>query len=178
MAPSNTPRAAPTVLLPAAPAGTRVATARVRLDSPVGGLEIEATDEAIVAVHWVDDPSGAPDVTGPLLTEARVQLEAYFARRLAAFDLPLAPAGSPFERDVWRQMCDIPFGETMTYGEMAAAVGGMARAVGSACGANPVPVIIPCHRVLGAGNRMVGYSGRGRIETKRWLLVHEGALLV
>jgi methylated-DNA-[protein]-cysteine S-methyltransferase len=174
----NTPRVVPTVLLPAAPAGTRVVTARVRLDSPVGGLEIEATDEAIVAVHWVDDVTGSPDAASPLLSEARAQLVAYFARRLAAFDLPLAPAGSPFERDVWRQMCDIPLGETMTYGDMAAAVGGMARAVGSACGANPIPIIIPCHRVLGAGNRMVGYSGRGRIETKRWLLVHEGALLV
>jgi methylated-DNA-[protein]-cysteine S-methyltransferase len=150
----------------------------VRLDSPVGGLEIEATDKAIIAVHWVDDTDELPDAAGPLLTEAREQLAAYFARRLSAFDLPLAPAGSPFERAVWRQMCDIPFGETMTYGEMATAVGGMARAVGSACGANPIPVIIPCHRVLGAGNRMVGYSGRGRIETKRWLLVHEGALLV
>lgn len=173
MAPSNTPRAAPTVLLPAAPASGRTAAARVRLDSPVGGLEIEATDEAIVAVHWVDEPDCPSGAAGPLLIEAREQLVAYFARRLAAFDLPLAPAGSPFERDVWRQMCDIPFGATM-----AAAVGGMARAVGSACGANPIPVIIPCHRVLGAGNRMVGYSGRGRIETKRWLLVHEGALLV
>jgi methylated-DNA-[protein]-cysteine S-methyltransferase len=169
--------AAPTVLRPAPPISARVETQRVRVDSPVGGLEVEATGDAIIAVHWSDDVANMPPVTG-LLAEARQQLDAYFARRLNVFDLPLAPAGSPFERDVWRQMCDIPYGETMTYGAMADAVGGVARAVGTACGSNPIPVIIPCHRVLGAGNRMVGYSGRGRVETKRWLLVHEGALLL
>jgi methylated-DNA-[protein]-cysteine S-methyltransferase len=166
-----------TVLQPAP--GAHAATARVRMNSPVGGLEVEATDDAVVAMHWVDateDRVRAGD--NHLLAEVRAQLDAYFARRLKVFELPLAPAGSPFERDVWRQMCDIAYGATMTYGEMAAAVGGVARAVGYACGANPIPIIIPCHRVLGAGNRMVGYSGRGRVETKRWLLVHEGMLLV
>jgi methylated-DNA-[protein]-cysteine S-methyltransferase len=169
---------APTVLLPAPPAGVRGDTNRVRVDSPVGRLEVEATAEAIVAVHWIDD-AGVIEAAAPgLLQEAARQLEAYFARRLTTFDLPLAPAGSPFERDIWRLMCDIAYGDTMTYGEMGEAVGGPARAVGSACGSNPIPVIIPCHRVLGAGNRMVGYSGRGRVETKRWLLVHEGKLLL
>lgn len=171
--------APPTVLRPAPRADARARAARVRLASPVGWLEVEAVGDAIVAVHWVDDAGDVAAATGAdVLAAAREQLDAYFARRLRAFDLPLAPAGSPFERDVWRQMCDIPWGATMTYGEMAEAVGGEARAVGGACGANPIPVIIPCHRVLGAGNRMVGYSGRGRVETKRWLLVHEGTLLV
>lgn len=170
---------APTVLLPAPPPGVRVVTGRIRCNSPVGRLEVEATDAAIVAIHWVNDTAADADVApGGVLGEARAQLDAYFAGRLRAFDLPLAPAGSPFERDVWRRMCDIPYGDTMTYGEMADAVGGVARAVGTACGSNPIPVVIPCHRVLGAGNRMVGYSGRGRVETKRWLLVHEGRLLV
>jgi methylated-DNA-[protein]-cysteine S-methyltransferase len=166
-----------TVLFPAPSPAEQVETRRVRVPSPVGGLAVEATDQVIVAVHWIK--GDADDVAaGGVLAEARAQLQAYFAGRLKAFDLPLAPAGSSFERDVWRRMCDIPHGGTMTYGEMAAATGGEARDVGTACGTNPIPVIIPCHRVLGAGNRMVGYSGRGRIETKRWLLVHEGALLI
>jgi len=177
MSPSP-PTSAPTVLLPAPPADARLDVARVRVDSPVGALEVEATREAIIAVHWVDDATAVEPAGRGLLHEAARQLDAYFARRLMSFDLPLAPAGSPFERDVWRLMCDIPYGDTMTYGEMAHAVGGVARVVGYACGANPIPVIIPCHRVLGAGNRMVGYSGRGRVETKRWLLVHEGKLLL
>ena len=177
MSPSQT-TSAPTVLLPAPPAGARLDTARIRVDSPVGRLEVEATEEAIIAVHWVDDSIAIEAAGRNLLREAARQLDAYFARRLTAFDLPLAPAGSPFERDIWRLMCDIPYGDTMTYGEMGDAVGGAARAVGAACGSNPIPVIIPCHRVLGAGNRMVGYSGRGRVETKRWLLVHEGKLLI
>lgn len=170
----------PTVLLPAPAPSARVDASRTRLASPVGGLEVQATDEAIIAVHWVDVTAGDRETVGNnhILSEARAQLDAYFQRRLKAFDLPLAPAGSPFERDVWRQMCDIAYGATMTYGEMADAIGGVARAVGYACGANPIPIVIPCHRVLGAGNRMVGYSGRGRVETKRWLLVHEGMLLV
>ncbi|HEX2890904.1 methylated-DNA--[protein]-cysteine S-methyltransferase [Vineibacter terrae] len=169
--------AAPTVLQPAPPIGIAADTQRARVGSPVGGLEVEATREAITAVRWVDDTADADAASG-LLAEARQQLVAYFAGRLKVFDLPLAPAGSPFERDIWRLMCDIPYGQTMTYGEMADAVGGVARAVGTACGSNPIPLIIPCHRVLGAGNRMVGYSGRGSVETKRWLLVHEGKLLL
>lgn len=178
MTSTNPDNRQPTVLLPAPPPGTRVATRQIRLQSPVGGLAVEAIDAAIVAVHWIDGGADDAASAGGVLGEARSQLEAYFAGRLRAFDLPLAPAGSPFERDVWRRMCDIPYGETMTYGDMADAVGGVARAVGTACGTNPIPILIPCHRVMGAGNRMVGYSGRGRVETKRWLLVHEGALLV
>lgn len=172
------PGTVPTVLLPAAPAGC-LDLARIGVDSPVGRLQVEATAAAIVGVRWIDDAAtDAPPAGGGLLREAQRQLAAYFARRLTVFDLPLAPAGSVFERDIWRLMCDIPFGETMTYGAMANATGGAARAVGYACGANPIPIIVPCHRVLGAGNRMVGYSGRGRVETKRWLLVHEGKLLL
>ena len=177
MSPSHT-TSTPTVLLPAPLADARLDTARIRVDSPVGRLEVEATDEAIIAVHWIDDAAASEAAGRGVLAEAARQLDAYFARRLKAFDLPLAPAGSPFGRDVWRLMCDIPYGGTMTYGDMAGATGGAARAVGVACGSNPIPVIIPCHRVLGAGNRMVGYSGRGRVETKRWLLVHEGMLLL
>ena len=177
MNPSH-PTSAPTVLRPAPPTDADIHTARTGVDSPVGRLAVEATEEAIIAVHWIDDAAAIAPAGPGLLQEAARQLDAYFARRLTTFDLPLAPAGSPFERDIWRLMCDIPYGDTMTYGEMADAVGGAARAVGYACGSNPIPVIIPCHRVLGAGNRMVGYSGRGRVETKRWLLVHEGKLLL
>lgn len=177
--PSTFRPAAPAALLPAPVPDRRVDTARIRFGSPVGCLEVEAVDEAVVAVHWVETADhGGAGGNHPVLLEARAQLDAYFARRLRTFSLPLAPAGSPFEREVWRQMCDIAYGASMTYGEMADAVGGVARAVGCACGANPIPIVIPCHRVLGAGNRMTGYSGRGWVETKRWLLVHEGTLLV
>lgn len=177
MSPSTAARA-PAVLLPAPLPHVSAETVRACVDSPVGPLEVEATRDAIVAVRWVDNCAADAEPADRLLAEARRQLQAYFDRRLTVFDLPLAPSGSAFERDVWRLMCDIPYGGSMTYGDMAAATGGAARAVGAACGANPIPVIIPCHRVLGAGGRMTGYSGRGRVETKRWLLVHEGALLL
>src|SRR5690606_21932567 len=93
---------------------------------------------------------------------------------------PLAPAGSPFEQKVWAAMQRIPYGTTQRYGEIARLVGGVPRAVGVACGRNPIPIIIPCHRIIGtsaSGNRLGGYSGRGGAETKQFLLGLEGAAL-
>jgi methylated-DNA-[protein]-cysteine S-methyltransferase len=99
------------------------------------------------------------------------QLLAYFDRSRTTFDLPLAPAGgSPFERAVWEAMRAIPYGETWTYGDLAARLGGVARAVGGACGRNPIPIVIPCHRVLGAGGKLVGFSGGSGIDSKARLL--------
>jgi methylated-DNA-[protein]-cysteine S-methyltransferase len=111
---------------------------------------------------------------GPLLGEAARQLDAYFAGRLTRFDLALAPTGSPFEQLVWTAMRAIPYGETRCYGELAAAVGSAPRAVGRACGRNPIPIVIPCHRVL-ARTGLGGYSGAGGLTTKRRLLMLEGA---
>jgi methylated-DNA-[protein]-cysteine S-methyltransferase len=143
------------------------------IPSPVGPLTIEEQADKIVAISW---SNGASRGNGsPLLDEAARQLAAYFEGRLSHFDLPLAPAGSPFEKRVWAAMQQIPYGETRCYGDLAAAIGSAPRAVGGACGRNPIPVVVPCHRVLAKGG-MGGYSGQGGLDTKRALLRLEGAL--
>ena len=109
----------------------------------------------------------------PLVTEALSQLAAYFAGTLDRFELPL-DYGTGLHDKVRRAMSAIPFGETLTYGDIAKAVKAPAQAVGQACGANPIPIIIPCHRVLGA-KTLGGFSSKGGVETKVWLLRHEGA---
>ncbi|MGH7029513.1 MAG: methylated-DNA--[protein]-cysteine S-methyltransferase [Stellaceae bacterium] len=141
------------------------------IDSPVGRLTITATEDAIVAIDWGDQAGGEP---APLVVEACRQLEAYFDRRLSHFDLPLQPAGSSFDQQVWAAMQRIPRGETRRYGELAMEVGSAPRAVGGACGRNPIPIVIPCHRVL-ARNGLGGYSGGAGLATKRVLLALEGA---
>lgn len=151
-------------------------SSRAVIDSPLGRLAISATAAAIVNLDWTTDRLLAPET--PLLMESAQQLCAYFDDSLRQFDLPLAPAGAPFEQAVWAEMLKIPAGETRAYGDLAATTGRPARAVGGACGRNPIPIIIPCHRVVGADGRMVGYSGEGGVETKQWLLRHEGALLL
>ena len=110
----------------------------------------------------------------PLLKEAHLQLEAYFARQLKQFDLPLQPLGTAFQLKLWKILSTIPYGETITYGEEACLVGNpwAARAVGRANGCNPLPVFIPCHRVVGVGGKLTGYSGG--VDIKRCLLQIEG----
>jgi len=144
-------------------------------NSPVGPLTIEERDGAIVAVRWRKARRESPT---PLLEEAARQVRAYLARELRDFDLPLAPEGSAFEQQVWTVMQRIPYGETRSYGEIAKETGGMPQDVGSACGSNPLPIVIPCHRVLAGGGKLGGYSGKGGLETKTALLVLEGRLLV
>jgi len=155
-------------------ADSRTGRARLTVSSPLGPLTVSACDGAVVALDW--GAGGGRDRSNLLLTAAQ-QLDAYFYCELRAFDLPLAPAGTPFQQAVWREMLAIPRGRTRSYGELAARLDGAARAVGAACGANPIPIIIPCHRVLAAGGRMGGYSGRGGAATKRFLLELEGARL-
>src|ERR1051325_7516885 len=143
------------------------------IPSPVGPLTIEEQDDKIVALSW---KNGVPAGNGsPLLDEAARQLQAYFEGKLSHFDLPLALAGSPFENRVWSAMQKIAYGETGRYGDLAAAIGSASRAVGGACGHNPIPIVVPCHRVL-AKTGMGGYSGAGGLDTKRALLRLEGAL--
>ena len=142
------------------------------LPSPVGQLTIDEEDDPIVAIRWADAPAGNGS---PLLTEAARQLDAYFSGKLSHFDLPLAPAGSAFEARVWSAMQLIPYGETRSYGDLASAVGSAPRPVGRACGRNPIPIVIPCHRVLARGG-LGGYSGAGGLATKQRLLALEGAL--
>ena len=163
--------------LSAAPTGEPAST--LRLDSPAGPLILRECHNAITRLHWMGPSSNshAPKAgeDSPLLAEAARQLEAYFAGEWQNFDLPLAPAGSTFHKDVWRLMCAIPFGETATYGDLARQLKSAAQPVGSACGANPIAILIPCHRVVGAAG-LGGFSGGVGVESKRFLLHHEGAL--
>ena len=142
------------------------------ISSPVGMLVLDEDQGAVVAVRWSEEKAGNGS---PLLAEAARQLDAYFAGKLTAFDLPLRPSGTDFEMRVWAAMQDIPYGETRSYGDLAVATQSAPRAVGRACGRNPLPIIIPCHRVLGKG-WMGGYSGAGGLVTKEALLSLEGAL--
>ena len=151
-----------------------MAAARCTVDSPVGPLTIAAEDGAIVAVGFA--AGGGPRPNGGVLAEAARQLTEYFAGTRQDFTLPLAPAGSPFRLRVWAAMQSIPYGETMSYGALARALGTAPRAVGGACGANPIPLVIPCHRVVGADGALGGFSGGAGCDTKRHLLALEGAL--
>ena len=147
---------------------------QLSLASPVGPLTVTEQDGALVSLEW---NAKAESETSPLLAEAQRQLEAYFAGTLASFDLPVEPAGTHHQRKVWRAMQEIAFGDYHTYGALSAAIRSSPRAVGTACGRNPIPIIIPCHRVLAAGGRIGGYSGSGGTDTKRFLLSLEGVAL-
>ncbi|WP_428492668.1 methylated-DNA--[protein]-cysteine S-methyltransferase [Rhodopila sp.] len=136
------------------------------LHTPVGDITVFESDAAIVALDWGwvthQDPS-------PLLRTARDQLEAYFDGALTQFDLPLAPLGTDYRRQVWQALQAIPYGQTRRYRDIAETAGGSARSVGQANGHNPIPLIIPCHRVV-AASHIGGYSGGDGLPTKRWLL--------
>ena len=156
-------------------------TATCHIDSPFGRIEITANDEAITRVTWVDQSGAdtAPEAPAhPLLIRAARQLREYFAGARRDFDLPLAPAGGALQQAVCRAMLAIPYGETRSYGELARDLDVAAQPVGQACGGNPIPIIIPCHRVLAAGGKTGGFSGGTGVETKMALLRHEGALLL
>ncbi|WP_204115338.1 methylated-DNA--[protein]-cysteine S-methyltransferase [Shimia biformata] len=144
---------------------------QLTVSSPVGDLILRAEADRIVALDW----GGAGNSDASVLQEAARQLDAYFAGTLTQFDLPLQVAGSDFQQAVCAAIAAIPFGETRTYGEIAAELGAMPQAVGRACGGNPIPIIIPCHRVMGANGALTGFSGAGGVETKVALLRHEGA---
>lgn len=137
--------------------------------SPFGALTLTEADGRLAQVCW---GGGGGDET-PLLTEAASQLCEYFEGTRRAFDLPIAFRPG-LQGEVMRAMLAIPFGETRTYGDLAKVLGAPAQAIGQACGANPVPVIVPCHRVLGASG-LGGFSAPGGVETKVALLRHEGA---
>lgn len=146
--------------------------AMICVNTQFGRLGIEESDGFITRVVWDGRDQG--DVT-PLLRRAAEQLRHYAEGTRTEFDLPFHIAGSAFQKAVCAAMCQIPFGETRTYGEIASDLGQSAQAVGSACGANPIPIFIPCHRVLGAAGKLTGFSGKGGVETKVALLRHEGA---
>ncbi len=145
---------------------------KIWFESPLGMMCVRQEADAIVGLHWASS-AGRSDET-EVLREAVVQLQDYFAGEREQFDLPIKVVGSDFQRRVCDAMSAIPFGYTCTYGDIAKDLGVPAQAVGGACGGNPLPIIIPCHRVMGAKG-LTGFSGAGGVESKVWLLRHEGA---
>lgn len=141
------------------------------IKTPIGPLTLEADENAVTAIRF--SAGGAQDAS-PLLDAAEAQLREYFAGARRTFDLPLAPHGTAFQQRVWAALRTIPYGETRTYGELAAAIDSpnASRAVGMANHRNPIPIIIPCHRVIGANGTLTGYAGG--LEIKRRLLALEG----
>jgi methylated-DNA-[protein]-cysteine S-methyltransferase len=142
---------------------------QLSLHTPLGALTLSEEDGAIVALDW---GWGRDQTETQLLVRGRAQLHAYFDSTLRRFDLPLAPAGSPYRQRIWAALARIPFGQTRSYADIAQDAGGSARSVGGANGANPIPIIIPCHRVV-AANGLGGYSGGDGLRTKRYLLALE-----
>ncbi|WP_299043154.1 methylated-DNA--[protein]-cysteine S-methyltransferase [uncultured Tateyamaria sp.] len=147
---------------------------RCDVQTRFGDLTLTEEDGRIVRLTW--GVSGRAD-RSDTLDAAMAQLRAYDAGALERFDLPLRVRGSQFQRDVCAAMSAIPFGQTCTYGDIAKALNVPAQAVGQACGGNPIPIIIPCHRVMGAKG-LTGFSGAGGVETKVALLRHEGGFLI
>jgi methylated-DNA-[protein]-cysteine S-methyltransferase len=146
-------------------------------ESPVGPLRLQSRDGALVALHLNARP-GPEDLGDPVLAEATTQLREYFAGTRTGFDLPLAMHGNEFEQRVWAALREIPYGETASYGEIAERIGapGAARAVGVANARNPIAIIVPCHRVIGAGGSLTGYGG-GLPRKQRLLDFERGTAL-
>jgi methylated-DNA-[protein]-cysteine S-methyltransferase len=169
------PNAAPPISEPIAPTPTRF----TQFESPVGELLAAVdSDGRLTRLHFLDGPhTPAPPREWvrdeAAFAELRRQLDAYFAGTRDSFDLDLAPSGTRFQRQVWSALCAIPYGATSSYGEIAHAVGqpGAARAVGGANNRNPIAIVVPCHRVIGAGGALTGYGGG--LPRKRWLLALE-----
>jgi len=144
------------------------------IGSPLGCLRIDGTEDAVATVRFLTASPSRPTRGRGAPAEAARQLTAYFERRLQRFDVPLAPEGTTFQREVWTALLEIPYGVAWSYGQLAARLGrrGSSRAVGAANGANPIAVIVPCHRVIGSDGSLTGYGGG--VERKRALLELEG----
>jgi len=152
-----------------------MAAPHITVKSPLGLLSVFERDGSIVALDY--GRTAGRDSPTPLLRAAARQIEAYFAGRLKAFELPVAPAGTAFQQAVWEGMRRIPYGCTCSYADLARALDSGPRAIGGACARNPLPIIIPCHRVLASGQRIGGYGSPGGLDTKRFLLELEGVRL-
>lgn len=154
----------------------------MRFDTPLGPMLVLAEDGALSSLDFIDakyaraiEPGWRKDERSPLLIECARQVRDYFAGRRRTFDLPLAPHGTAFQCRVWGEISRIPYGKTITYGELAKRSGaaGSARAAGAATGRNPLAIVVPCHRVLGSGGALTGYAGG--VDRKARLLALEGA---
>jgi len=142
------------------------------VESPIDGLLLHGEGDTLVAIDFGAEP--VQDETSDVLEDAAAQLQEYFAGERREFDLPLAARGTEFQQRVWAALAKIPYGQTMSYGQVAARLGlvpGASRAVGSANGSNPIPIVVPCHRVIGANGTLTGFGGG--IDRKRTLLALE-----
>lgn len=152
----------------------------IRVTSPIGRLEIIARDGAVVGLDIESDGQlpreSHPEKKSAVLAKAASQLAQYFAGKRRTFDVPVKFSGTAFQESVWQILAEIPYGHVRSYGDVGTSTGRPAagRAVGGAVGANPIPIIVPCHRVLASDGRITGYSGGNGIPTKVWLLDHEG----
>lgn len=163
-------------VLPPSPSAAR------RIASPVGGLVLITSETGLCGLVFAHRAEGltlpSDDPGDPYLGAAEQQLNEYFSGRRKRFELPLAAQGTAFQRRVWQELSEIPFGETRSYGDIAKAIGqpNAVRAVGLANGSNPISIIVPCHRVIGANGSLTGFGGG--LEIKQLLLQHEGCLLI
>ena len=146
-------------------------------DSPIGLVEIGGTPDGITSLFFVEERRSGV-ATNEMCEQAVKQISEYFTGSRQEFDLPILLSGTEFQRQVWQELRSIPFGQTVSYGDLARAIGkpSAVRAVGAANGDNPVSIIVPCHRVIGSDGGLTGYGGG--LERKRWLLKHEGGLLL
>ncbi|MFM7013906.1 MAG: methylated-DNA--[protein]-cysteine S-methyltransferase [Actinomycetota bacterium] len=151
-----------------------VKDASLCVDSPIGPITLRAKAEKLVAVEIGKRTKNFGEAE--VLKKANSQLANYFAGKLSKFDLPIEVNGTEFQKKVWKEIARLGFGHSISYGEIAKAIGSprASRAVGAAVGANPVPLIVGCHRVLGTGGKITGYTGGKGIKTKAWMLKHEG----
>lgn len=144
--------------------------------TPFGALGVRTEEDAIAEIRFLPPGTKTLEPTNALAARACQQLAVWIADPKARFDLPLKPAGTTFQRDVWRAIAAIPKGKTLTYGEIAKRLKSAPRAVGQACGRNPYPIVVPCHRVVASDGGLGGFAsatGGYLLDTKRWLLAHE-----
>lgn len=147
------------------------------IPSPIGNLKISASEDSIVSIEFTTEEVTAVSPSSLLLREAQKQLEEYFHKERQEFSLPLSPYGTTFQQKVWKQLQQIPYGETRSYRDIAIELGNLKqiRAAATANGKNPIPIVIPCHRVIGSNGSLTGYSGG--LEKKKWLLELENPFL-
>ncbi|MCA9371643.1 methylated-DNA--[protein]-cysteine S-methyltransferase [Candidatus Woesebacteria bacterium] len=144
--------------------------------SPLGWLRIESDQESLQSIKYCKKGAKDKSHRSPIMQEKiQRELEEYFEGKRTVFSLALGPVGTPFQKKVWEYLLTIPYGQTRTYGQVARAIGRpkAARAVGMALNKNPIPIVVPCHRVVGSAGKLTGYAGG--LDKKKWLLKHEGA---
>jgi len=151
---------------------------KVIYNSPIGLLEITASQDDITEIKFVEQGGANKTSDVPILNQCLIQLNEYFNQQRQQFDLKLNPSGTLFQKQVWNELQNIPYGRTVSYAEVARKVGNSnsVRAIGKANNSNPIVIVIPCHRVIGADGKLVGYGGG--LWRKEWLLRHEGALII